>query len=112
MHRLPPTLACLSSYLALDTLPLRITEQHSNLTLALSTSHIFTMSSPRRILFLTHCEQGQSNIHLAVAFELHSRAIPGLEVHLASFSELRKRFERMRGAVRSMTWTDSLSLAA
>ncbi|TRM62800.1 glycosyltransferase family 1 protein [Schizophyllum amplum] len=35
-----------------------------------------------------------------VAFELHSRAIPGLEVHLASFPALRKRFERMRGAVR------------
>ncbi|TRM63410.1 glycosyltransferase family 1 protein [Schizophyllum amplum] len=57
------------------------------------------MASPRRILFLTYPEQGQSNIHLAIAFELHSRAIPGVEIHLASFPELRKRFERMRDVV-------------
>ncbi|TRM68639.1 glycosyltransferase family 1 protein [Schizophyllum amplum] len=54
--------------------------------------------APQRILFLTHCEQGQSNVQLATAFEIHSRAVPGLEVHFASFAELRKRFERMRVA--------------
>ena len=51
----------------------------------------------QRILFVTHCEQGQSNVHLATAFEIHARAVPGVEVHLASFAPLRKRFERMRG---------------
>ncbi|KAI4526766.1 glycosyltransferase family 1 protein [Schizophyllum commune Loenen D] len=51
----------------------------------------------QRILFITHCEQGQSNVHLATAFEIHARAVPGVEVHLASFAPLRKRFERMRG---------------
>ncbi|KAL1739055.1 hypothetical protein HDZ31DRAFT_50010, partial [Schizophyllum fasciatum] len=53
--------------------------------------------SAQRILFITHCEQGQSNVHLATAFEIHARAIRGVEVHLASFAPLRKRFERMRG---------------
>ncbi|KAL1675311.1 glycosyltransferase family 1 protein [Schizophyllum commune] len=49
----------------------------------------------QRILFLTHCEQGQSNVHLATAFEVHARALAGVEVHLASFAPLRKRFGKI-----------------
>ncbi|KAL1715538.1 glycosyltransferase family 1 protein [Schizophyllum commune] len=55
--------------------------------------------SSQRILFLTHSEQGQSNIHLATALEIYSRALPDVEVHLASFAELRPRFEKMSALV-------------
>ncbi|KAI5885043.1 glycosyltransferase family 1 protein [Schizophyllum commune H4-8] len=55
--------------------------------------------SAQRILFLTHSEQGQSNIHLATALETYSRALPSVEVHLASFAELRPRFEKMSALV-------------
>ncbi|KAL1739808.1 glycosyltransferase family 1 protein [Schizophyllum fasciatum] len=53
----------------------------------------------QRILFLTHSEQGQSNIHLATALEISSRAIPGVEVHLGSFAELQPRFAKMAALV-------------
>ncbi|TRM62784.1 hypothetical protein BD626DRAFT_403258 [Schizophyllum amplum] len=57
------------------------------------------MIARQRILFLTNSEQGQSNVQLATAFEVHSRASHDVEVHLASFGELRARFERMAGTM-------------
>ncbi|KAL1743544.1 hypothetical protein HDZ31DRAFT_273, partial [Schizophyllum fasciatum] len=54
------------------------------------------------VLFITNSEQGQSSIHLATTFELaQSQAVAdkGVEVHLASFAELRGRFESMAANV-------------
>ena len=34
-------------------------------------------------------------MHLATAFEVQARALAGVEVHLASFAPLRKRFEKI-----------------
>ena len=47
------------------------------------------MAPKKRVLFFTHSEYGQAQVHLAVAYELLSR--PDLEVHFASFEKLRSR---------------------
>lgn len=47
------------------------------------------MAPPKRVLFFTHSEHGQAQVHLSVAYELLSR--PDIEVHLASFEKLRSR---------------------
>ena len=47
----------------------------------------------RKILFMTNSESGQANTILAMALEATIR--PHIEVHVASFPELKRRVERL-----------------
>ncbi|TRM64379.1 glycosyltransferase family 1 protein [Schizophyllum amplum] len=51
------------------------------------------------ILFLTFPEHGQANVHLATAFEIYSRRIPGVNVHVASAPNLKPRFDQVKARV-------------
>ncbi|KAL2064290.1 hypothetical protein VTL71DRAFT_4784 [Oculimacula yallundae] len=51
------------------------------------------MSSGRSVLFLTNCELGQSNVILAVAYELLKKG--DLDVHIASWTALEPRVLRL-----------------
>ncbi|TRM60116.1 hypothetical protein BD626DRAFT_538877 [Schizophyllum amplum] len=51
------------------------------------------------ILFLTFPEHGQATIHLATAFEIYSRQISGVDVHVASAPNLKPRFDQVKARV-------------
>ena len=47
------------------------------------------MTPVKRVLFFTHSEHGQAQVHLSTAYELLSQ--PNVELHVASFEELAPR---------------------
>ena len=47
------------------------------------------MAPAKRVLFFTHSEYGQAQVHLSAAYELLSQ--PNVEVHMASFGKLQPR---------------------
>ncbi|KAK3626316.1 hypothetical protein LTR56_019894 [Elasticomyces elasticus] len=51
------------------------------------------MNDSRSVLFITNCEYGQANVHLAVAYEL---LLEGLRVHVCSFPPLEDRVLRLQ----------------
>ncbi|TRM69952.1 glycosyltransferase family 1 protein [Schizophyllum amplum] len=51
------------------------------------------------ILFLTLGEHGQASVHLATAFELYSRRMPGINIHVASSADLEARFDQVKARI-------------
>ena len=59
----------------------------------MDTTNDDSTTQTRKILFLTNSESGQANTILAMALEATTR--PHVEVHLASFPDLKQRVERL-----------------
>ncbi len=59
------------------------------------------IDQPKRILFFTNSEYGQSNVHLAVAYEAALKE--DVEVHLASFAPLQSRVAELQERISQKT---------
>jgi hypothetical protein len=60
----------------------------------------YTQGSNKIVLFLTNKEHGLSNVHVATASALLGN-YPDIDVHYASFAELRSKIERVSSFARS-----------
>ncbi|KAI9713657.1 MAG: hypothetical protein M1812_006629 [Candelaria pacifica] len=59
------------------------------------------VNQPKKILFITQSEYGQSNVHLAVAYEAALKE--DVEVHIASFAPLKSRVTELQERISHKT---------